>query len=90
MPEPDRFLPLYTVSAMVGLQRSAIYERMAAGAFPTLCNLGGNCVRWLESEVVVWMQSRTSYVPCPAAPKRTSTPDASVCAVPCRLQDGWR
>ena len=70
----DRFLPLPAVSAMVGLGRSAIYERMAAQAFPASRHLGGTCVRWLESEVVEWMRSRPTYTARPAAPTPAARP----------------
>ena len=59
---------------MIGLDRTAIYEPMAAGTFPASRNLGGACVRWLESEVVEWMRTRPTYTPRSAAPTPVARP----------------
>jgi len=52
----DRLLRLPDVEAMVGLKRSAIYARIAAGQFPAACALGGGAVRWRASEVQAWIK----------------------------------
>ena len=54
----DAILKLPEVETLSGLKRSAIYERMALGAFPRFFPLAGRAVGWLESEVQQWI----SYV----------------------------
>jgi prophage regulatory protein len=53
-----RLLRLAEVSAMVGLGRTSIYHMIEEGAFPSARRVGEKAVRWLESEVVEWMQQR--------------------------------
>jgi prophage regulatory protein len=48
-------LRLRALTARIGLSRSTIYERMAAGKFPTPISLGGRAVGWLESEIDDWL-----------------------------------
>lgn len=51
-----RFLRLPEVINRVGLQRTAIYDRIGRGEFPQSIPLtGGRAVVWLESEVNDWM-----------------------------------
>lgn len=48
----ERLLPRSEVERLVGLRRSAIYDRMAAGTFPApVQEPGTRNVRWLASEV---------------------------------------
>lgn len=53
---PDRLIRLSEVVSTVGLCRSAIYQRMAAGTFPKLVKLG-RASRWHEREVQAWVRS---------------------------------
>ena len=46
------------VEKLVSLKRSAIYAAMSAGRFPRPFQLGQRCVRWRESEIAAWMESR--------------------------------
>lgn len=59
--EPPRLLRRGEVERMVGLRRSTIYARMAAGAFPRPIRLRGKiaasagAVAWLEADIVQWI-----------------------------------
>jgi prophage regulatory protein len=54
-----RLLRREEVTAKIGLERSAIYERMANGTFPKPVQLGGQrAVGWIESEVDAWIAGR--------------------------------
>ena len=58
-PMPPVFLPRREVERRVGLSRTAIYERMARGAFPRpVRDLDTGSVWWLESEVIDWQLAR--------------------------------
>ncbi len=57
-PRPLRYITLGEVESMTSLKRSTIERRMKEGAFPRPRDLGGRCVRWLESEVEDWMRQR--------------------------------
>jgi len=45
---------------IVGLSRSEIYRREAAGLFPKRVVLGRRCVGWLESELFDWIAARAA------------------------------
>jgi prophage regulatory protein len=49
-------IPRRRVSQMVGLERSALYERIKRGEFPKPVSIGGTAVRWIEAEVIAWVQ----------------------------------
>jgi prophage regulatory protein len=51
----DRLLRRRDVESIVGLSRSAIYDRMAEGTFPKPVSLNARAVRWRESDVLRWM-----------------------------------
>jgi prophage regulatory protein len=57
-PYGDRFMQLREVEARSGLKHTAIYRKMASGDFPRARSLGPRTVRWLESEINQWIQSR--------------------------------
>ena len=58
----ERLLPRSEVERLVGLRRSAIYDRMAAGTFPApVQEPGTRNVRWLASEVEAWIQAATRW-----------------------------
>ncbi len=46
------------VEARVGLRRSTIYAKIAAGEFPAPVNLGGRAVGWLQHEIENWLADR--------------------------------
>lgn len=49
------------VEARIGLRRSTLYARVAAGTFPAPINLGGRAVGWLASEVDAWLAERVEH-----------------------------
>jgi len=51
-----RLLRRREVEARVGLSTSAIYRRMALGTFPRPRDLGGGVVRWVESDIIAWIE----------------------------------
>jgi len=53
----DRYLRRIDVEHRSGLSRSTIYRRINDGTFPAPFNLGGNCVRWREQDLIEWKQS---------------------------------
>jgi len=46
------------VEKRVGLSRSTIYAKVAAGEFPAPIALGARAVGWLESDIIAWIESR--------------------------------
>ena len=55
----DKFLRLPRVIDKVGLQRTAIYDKISAGEFPEPVKLGNVSV-WLESELDAWIMDTTA------------------------------
>ena len=55
---PDRLLPRGEVEKRCGLARSSIYRKMREGTFPTPLQVGTRAVRWPESEITAWLESR--------------------------------
>ncbi len=53
-----RFLRISEVEALTGLSRTTIYAWSADGRFPRPIRLSGRAVRWIESEVLEWMDER--------------------------------
>ena len=53
-------LRLPEVMARVGLSRSEIYRRIAAGTFPAPVKLGDRASAWAEHEVVAWCEARVA------------------------------
>ena len=53
-----RFLRISEVEALTGLSRTTIYDWSADGRFPRAVRLSGRAVRWIESEVLEWMDER--------------------------------
>lgn len=62
----DRYLRRSEVEHCTGLSRSTIYRRINDGSFPAPFNLGGNCVRWREFDLVEWKQSHSRTFQPPA------------------------
>jgi prophage regulatory protein len=56
----DRYLRRTEVEHITGLSRSTIYRRMGERTFPSPYDLGGNCVRWREQDLLLWKQSHST------------------------------
>ncbi|QQN73139.1 AlpA family transcriptional regulator [Croceicoccus sp. YJ47] len=50
------------VEKETSLSRSTIYRQMNAGTFPKAIRVGANSVRWRESEIEAWKQSRPKFL----------------------------
>jgi prophage regulatory protein len=46
------------VEAVTGLSRSALYAKVASGAFPKPIKLGCRSVAWISGEVDDWIRTR--------------------------------
>ena len=55
---PEKAMKISEVKAMVGLGTSRIYELERDGLFPAQRVFGARSVRWLQSEVLQYIQSR--------------------------------
>ena len=53
----DRLLTMREVEQAVGLSRSAIYDRIAAGRFPQPVKIGAKSSRWVSSDIQSWIDS---------------------------------
>ena len=54
----DRLLKRIQVEEITGLSRSSIYRLMARGEFPRPVRVGPAAVRWRESDITAWLESR--------------------------------
>lgn len=54
--DPAALLTIATVSALVGLGRSSIFAKEAAGAFPRGIRLSARCTRWRAGDVRAWLE----------------------------------
>jgi prophage regulatory protein len=61
--QPVTLLRIADVVARVGLSRTVVYEREAAGDFPRRVSLGPRCVAWRSDEIERWILSRTPAPP---------------------------
>ena len=43
---------------MVGLSRPTLWRQQKQGTFPKRLQVGPNSVRWRESEILEWIESR--------------------------------
>jgi prophage regulatory protein len=50
-----RFLRRAQVEDMTGLACTTIYRKMSEGAFPRPVHLSRSSVRWIEADVLAWM-----------------------------------
>lgn len=50
-----RLIRLKQLKDKVGLEKSAIYDRISKGEFPKQISLGGRSVAWLESDIDNWI-----------------------------------
>ena len=54
----DRLLRRREVEEIVGMGRSSIYRQMDLGSFPRPVMVGPYAVRWRESDIRHWVESR--------------------------------
>ena len=54
----DRLLRRREVERITGMSRSSIYRRMQSGGFPRPVRVGPSAVRWKESDITAWVESR--------------------------------
>ena len=62
------FLRCRDVEEMISLSRSTIYRLMKAGQVPQPIKIGSRAVRWRQSDIEAWMDSKTtvrSYILSP-------------------------
>ena len=64
---PDRLLNVAEVGQFVGLSRAGIYKRLKAGDFPAALQVSPGAVRWRQSEVLAWIDSRQRVTHHPRA-----------------------
>ena len=57
MPTARRLIPLPQVEEMTGLRRTAIYQLSREGQFPKPRKVTERATRWLEAEVIAWIDS---------------------------------
>ena len=55
-----RFLRRTQVEDMTGLSRPTIYRKIERGAFPRPVHLSKFCVRWIEADILAWMDGLES------------------------------
>lgn len=58
MDNESRLLRLPDVVRLVGLKRSTVYKKIAAGIFPKSVLLGGRSVAWRSDEIRLWINAR--------------------------------
>ena len=58
IPQHERLLRLPEVAERVGLRRTAIYDGIAAGTFPSPVHVTSRAVRWKESQIEIWIAER--------------------------------
>lgn len=58
-----RLVRLPAVQAMVGLSKSEIWRRIAAGRFPRPIKLGPNTSAFVEAEVAAWVAEQIAANP---------------------------
>ncbi|RSL19231.1 AlpA family transcriptional regulator [Edaphobacter aggregans] len=56
-PTRKKLLRRQQVEEMTGLSCSTIYRKMEQGEFPRPVSLTRNSVRWVEAEVLAWMDT---------------------------------
>ena len=67
----ERLLRRREVSKVTGIGRSSIYRLMQHGDFPRPVRVGPAAVRWRESEVNAWVESR------PVAGRESGSPNGA-------------
>lgn len=56
----DAFLRIGSVEKMVGLKKTAIYDRIKTGSFPRQIRLGATVAVWRRSEIMAWMDRQAA------------------------------
>lgn len=59
-PDAHRILRRPEVEALVGMRKTALYQRIQAGEFPRPVPLGPRAVGWLSHEVMGWIEARAA------------------------------
>lgn len=54
----DRLLRRREVEGITGMSRASIYRLMRSGSFPLPVRVGSTAVRWKESDIADWIESR--------------------------------
>jgi prophage regulatory protein len=54
----EKLYRLPRVEEIVGLKRSAIYQRISAGKFPKPVSLGDRAVAWRGNDLKEWVEGR--------------------------------
>ena len=54
----DRLLRRRDVERITGMSRASIYRLMHKGEFPRPVKVGSTAVRWKESDIADWIESR--------------------------------
>ena len=54
----DRLLRRRDVERITGMSRASIYRLMQQGDFPRPVKVSSTAVRWKESDIAVWIESR--------------------------------
>lgn len=54
----DRLMRRQKVEELIGLSRASIYRLIDKGEFPRPVRVSPKAVRWKESDVTAWIQSR--------------------------------
>ena len=54
----DRLLRRRDVEKITGMSRASIYRLMRKGEFPLPVKVGPSAVRWKESDIATWIESR--------------------------------
>lgn len=56
----ERIIRLPQVLDLVGMKKTAAYDRIKAGSFPAPIKLGAQASGWLESEVQQWIREQAT------------------------------
>ena len=54
----DRLMRRREVERVTGMSRASIYRLMRSGRFPLPVRVGATAVRWKESDIADWIESR--------------------------------
>jgi prophage regulatory protein len=63
----ERLLRLRQVMDRTGMGKSTIYRKIAQAGFPSPVSVGGQAVRWRESQVDQWIAALAPTITRPAA-----------------------
>jgi prophage regulatory protein len=64
---PTRFLKLPEVCRLTGYSRDSVYRLAREGKFPQRVELSDRASRWVEEEILNWMEQRSAERTQPAA-----------------------